>query len=91
MTSPRIVALSLVFAFNAGVAFAQPAAQPPQLANPFQGLFRGTPQEQAACHPDAVKFCQSAGSDELRVLACLQQNRPKISNACDRVLKSHGQ
>jgi hypothetical protein len=28
---------------------------------------------------------------DLVILSCLQQNRPKISNACDQVLKSHGQ
>ena len=27
----------------------------------------------------------------MRVLACLQANRPKISAACNRVLVSHGQ
>jgi hypothetical protein len=25
------------------------------------------------------------------VLACLQQNRPRISRGCDQVLKNHGQ
>jgi hypothetical protein len=67
------------------------AQQPPQLPNPFQGLFKGTPQEQAACAPDADKFCKAMGSDELRVLGCLQRNRPQISAACRRVLESHGQ
>ena len=38
---------------------------------------KGTPQEQAACHPDATKHCRAAGDDELRVLACLQQNRAR--------------
>jgi hypothetical protein len=28
---------------------------------------------------------------DLIVLSCLQQNRPKISAACDQVLKDHGQ
>jgi hypothetical protein len=28
---------------------------------------------------------------DFTVLACLQQHRPKISAACDQVLKSHGQ
>jgi hypothetical protein len=27
----------------------------------------------------------------MRVLACLQSNRSRISNACNRVLVSHGQ
>jgi len=28
---------------------------------------------------------------DFTILACLQQNRPKISKACDQVLKTHGQ
>jgi len=52
----------------------------------------GTPQEQAACSRDAQRFCRSVISQgDMAVLACFQQNRPKISRACDAVLKSHGQ
>jgi hypothetical protein len=89
MTLTKAAALVTVFFLNAAPAIAQ--GQPVQLPNPFQGLFSGTPQEQAACHPDAVKYCREAGSDEFRVLACLQKNRPQISVACRRVLESHGQ
>lgn len=88
MTLVRSAALVSLFFLNAVPAIAQGQ---PQLPNPFKGLFSGTPQEQAACHPDAVKFCHDAGSDEFRVLACLQKNRPQISVACRRVLESHGQ
>ena len=28
---------------------------------------------------------------DFTILACLQQHRPKITKACDQVLKSHGQ
>ena len=52
----------------------------------------GTPQEQAACSRDAQRFCRSVISQgDMAVLACFQQNRAKISRACDAVLKSHGQ
>ena len=52
----------------------------------------GTPQEQAACSRDAQRFCRSVISQgDMAVLACFQQNRPKISRACDAVLRSHGQ
>ena len=80
----------ILIACGSASSFAQ-AQQGVQLPNPFQGLFKGTPQEQAACSPDASKYCQSAGSDELRVLSCLQRNRQQISTACRRVLESHGQ
>jgi hypothetical protein len=52
----------------------------------------GTPQEQAACSRDAQRFCRTVISQgDMAVLACFQQNRPKISRACDAVLRSHGQ
>ena len=52
----------------------------------------GTPQEQAACSRDAQRFCRTVISQgDMAVLACFQQNRAKISRACDAVLRSHGQ
>ena len=52
----------------------------------------GTPEEQAACSRDVQRHCRSViDQGDFTVLACLQQNRPKISAACDQVLKSHGQ
>jgi hypothetical protein len=56
-----------------------------------QGM-RGTPDEQAACTRDVQRHCRPViDQGDLVVLSCLQQNRAKISAACDRVLKSHGQ
>jgi len=52
---------------------------------------QGTPEERAACAPDVRKYCETAMPDTMRVLSCLQANRPKISGACNRVLVSHGQ
>jgi hypothetical protein len=54
-------------------------------------LPQGTPEEQAACGPDLQRYCEAALPDTMRVLACLQSNRSRISNACNRVLVSHGQ
>jgi hypothetical protein len=52
----------------------------------------GTPEEQAACSRDVQKHCRAViDQGDFTILACLQQNRPKISPACDQVLKSHGQ
>ena len=52
----------------------------------------GTPEEQKACSRDVQKFCRSVMNDsDLTVLACLQQNRPKLTNACNQVLVNHGQ
>jgi hypothetical protein len=52
----------------------------------------GTPEEQRACAHDVQKFCRSVMDQaDLTVLACLQQNRPKLTHACNQVLVSHGQ
>jgi hypothetical protein len=52
----------------------------------------GTAEEQAACSRDVEKHCRKVmDQGDFTVLACLQQNRPKISKACDQVLKNHGQ
>ncbi len=52
----------------------------------------GTPQEQAACSRDVERYCRPViDQGDFTILACLQQNRPKISKACDLVLKTHGQ
>jgi hypothetical protein len=52
----------------------------------------GTQQEQAACSRDVQRYCRPViDQGDFTILACLQQNRPKISKACDLVLKNHGQ
>lgn len=52
----------------------------------------GTPEEQKACSKDVSRYCRSVmDQSDLVILSCLQQNRPKISKACDAVLVSHGQ
>ena len=52
----------------------------------------GTPEEQAACSRDVQRYCRPVmDQGDFTVLACLQQNRSKISKACDQVLKNHGQ
>ena len=51
----------------------------------------GTPDEQKACSRDVARFCKSMmNADDLTILGCLQQNRPKLTPACFKVLASHG-
>lgn len=92
-TRTALVAFTFVaFVFPDGAAMAAgdgPGAErdaPP----PPSGLFQGTPEEQAACAPDATRFCMKEIPDNLRVLGCLQQNRRKLRKACLHVLESHG-
>jgi hypothetical protein len=52
----------------------------------------GTPEEQVACSRDVQRFCRPViDQGDFTILACLQQNRPKLTKACDLVLKNHGQ
>jgi cysteine rich repeat protein len=52
----------------------------------------GTPEEQRACARDVQRHCRPViDQGDFSVLACLQQNRSKLSEACDQVLKNHGQ
>jgi cysteine rich repeat protein len=45
-----------------------------------------------ACARDVSRFCRAVmNSGDSAVLACLQQNRARISRGCDQVLKDHGQ
>ncbi len=55
-----------------------------------------TPQDRAkghdACSRDVSRFCraQMQEGDQI-VLACLKQNRARISKGCQQMLASHGQ
>jgi hypothetical protein len=52
----------------------------------------GSDQEQQACTRDVQHFCRKlVDQGDLTILACLKENRPKLSSACRSVLVSHGQ
>jgi len=52
----------------------------------------GTDQDEKACAPDVHRFCRKLmDQGDLTILACLKENRPKLSTACRHVLVSHGQ
>ena len=52
----------------------------------------GTDQEQQACTRDVQHFCRKLmDQGDFTILACLKENRPKLSPACRYVLVSHGQ
>jgi len=45
-----------------------------------------------ACARDVSRFCRAQMNDgDQVVLACLKQNRGRLSRACQQVLTSHGQ
>ena len=64
----------------------------PMSSEAFAQQRSGTAEEQKACARDVQRFCRPViDQGDFTILACLQQNRPKITPACDQVLKSHGQ
>jgi len=49
-------------------------------------------QGQDACARDVSRFCRAYMNDgDMVVLACLKQNRARLSKGCQQVLISHGQ
>ena len=52
----------------------------------------GTPEEQKACARDVQRFCRPLmDQGDFVILACLQQNRAKLTSGCRMVLTNHGQ
>jgi hypothetical protein len=47
---------------------------------------------EAGCARDVSRHCRSVMNDgDMAVLACLKQNRARLSKACEKVLTDHGQ
>jgi hypothetical protein len=52
----------------------------------------GTEQEEKACTRDVQRFCRKLmDQGDFTILACLKDNRPKLTASCRQVLVSHGQ
>jgi hypothetical protein len=46
----------------------------------------------AGCARDVARHCRSVMNDgDMAVLACLKQNRARLSKTCEKVLTDHGQ
>jgi hypothetical protein len=58
-------------------------------------MVSGAPAQQPgqdACARDVTRFCRAKMNDgDQVVLACLKQNRARLSKACEKVLTEHGQ
>ena len=62
------------------------------MAEPSKPQRSGTPEEQKACAKDVARHCRALMDEpDLVVLGCLQQHRPAISAACNKVLTDNGQ
>jgi hypothetical protein len=50
---------------------------------------RGTLQQQLACTPDVFRLCGEQIPDTNRIVACLRQNTPQLSDPCRAVFESN--
>jgi hypothetical protein len=48
---------------------------------------RGTPEQRAACAPDAFRLCAGYIPDPARVEQCLRQNKSDLSDSCRSVFE----
>jgi len=78
MAAPRIV-LSLALAIGSVGALQSTA---------FAQEYRGTWEQQMACTPDVWRLCSDQVPDVSRIVACLRQNTPQLSNNCRAVFES---
>jgi hypothetical protein len=51
--------------------------------------YRGTLQQQLACTPDVFRLCGEQIPDSNRIVACLRQNTPQLSDGCRAVFESN--
>jgi len=59
---------------------------------PFVLMTSAASAQQNACTRDAQRFCRAHLNDgDMAVLACLKQNRARLSKGCVAELVSHGQ
>lgn len=70
----------LRFAFAVGLAV--------WCSDAFAHEERGTPEQRAACTPDALLLCASYIPDPTRVESCLRQHRADLSQACRAVFEN---
>jgi hypothetical protein len=49
-------------------------------------------KSEAGCARDVARHCRAVMNDgDMAVLACLKQNRARLSKTCEKVLTDHGQ
>jgi|SRR6185295_8414058 len=51
--------------------------------------YRGTFQQQLACTGDVLSLCGDQIPDTNRIVACLRQNTPQLSDGCRAVFESN--
>jgi hypothetical protein len=79
MRAPRFVVIPAM-SLACGIAF-QNVAQSQE--------YRGSLQQQLACTPDVLSLCGDQIPDTNRIVACLRQNTPQLSDGCRAVFEAN--
>jgi hypothetical protein len=72
--------LSLAITAAYGIAIQAPASAQE---------YRGTFEQQLACTPDVWRLCGAQIPDVNRIVVCLRQNTPQLSEPCRAVFESN--
>jgi hypothetical protein len=75
----KLVVLSLVLPLGVMLMPSAAGAEP----------YKGTWEQQMACTPDVWRLCGAAIPDVDRIVACLRQNTPNLSDGCRPVFESN--
>ena len=75
----KLAVLSLVLPLGGAVMPSAVNAEP----------YRGTWEQQMACTPDVWRLCGAQVPDVDRIVACLRQNTPNLSDGCRAVFQSN--
>jgi hypothetical protein len=75
----KLIVLSLVLPLGCALISSPASADP----------YRGTWEQQMACTPDVWRLCGSQIPDVDRIVACLRQNTPNLSEGCRAVFQSN--
>lgn len=63
----------------------------PLLLVASSAMAQGGQRQDPGCARDVSRFCRAQMNDgDMVILACLQQNRARLSRACAKVLTDHG-
>jgi hypothetical protein len=82
--------LAFVLAGPALAQFSSPGIQP-GTQDVQSKAKKAERDEHNACFRDANRYCADAIPDDMKVLACLQDHRKKLSKGCVKLLEDNGQ
>jgi Na+/H+-dicarboxylate symporter len=83
VSSLSLAGMTTAFGLVLGLAWATSFMPAPASAQS-----RGTPEQQQACQPDAMRLCGEFVPDVERITACMIKNRIRLSPPCRAVFSA---